>query len=157
MSNASSHGTGARTRVRELMLQALYQMQIAGHSSRELLSQFHEQVAYERVDQEYFDEQLPAIIKARKPGVGDELAEEVVGFIQALRGQDLFKAPGVAETLDWVSALNELNAIALDPAIVNDTLGVLLKYQDDIARMEGSEAKRLVEQIQSDIRLRAAE
>jgi MoxR-like ATPase len=97
------------------------------------------------------------IIKARKPGVGDELAREVVGFIQALRGQDLFKSPGVAETLDWVSALNELNAIALDPATVNDTLGVLLKYQDDIARMEGSEAKRLVEQIQSDIRLRAAE
>ncbi|MGB5213954.1 MAG: MoxR family ATPase [Anderseniella sp.] len=98
-----------------------------------------------------------AIIKARKPGVGDELAEEVVGFIQALRGQDLFKSPGVAETLDWVAALNELNAIALDPATVNDTLGVLLKYQDDISRMEGSEAKRLVDQIQSDLRLRAAE
>ncbi len=65
MSNASSKGTGARTRARELMLQALYQMQIAGHSGTELLSQFHEQVAYERVDQEYFDEQLPAIIKAQ--------------------------------------------------------------------------------------------
>ena len=98
-----------------------------------------------------------AIIKARKPGVGDALAHEVVGFIQALRGQDLFKSPGIAESLDWVAALNELNAIALDPATVNDTLGVLLKYQDDIARMEGSEAKRLVDQIQSDIRLRAAE
>lgn len=66
MSNASSKGTGARTRARELMLQALYQMQIAGHSSTELLRQFHEQVAYERVDQEYFDEQLPAIIKAQE-------------------------------------------------------------------------------------------
>lgn len=97
------------------------------------------------------------IIKARKPGVGDELAREVVGFIQSLRGQDLFKSPGVAETLDWVAALNELNAITLDPATVNDTLGVLLKYQDDIARMEGSEAKRLVEQIQSDIRNRAVQ
>lgn len=63
MSNASSKGTGARTRARELMLQALYQKQIAGHSSSELLRQFHEQVAYERVDQEYFDEQLPAICK----------------------------------------------------------------------------------------------
>jgi MoxR-like ATPase len=87
------------------------------------------------------------IIKRKKPDVGDQLAQEVVGFIQALRGQDLFKSPGVAETLDWVSALNELNALALDPKTVNDTLGVLLKYQDDIARMEGSEAKRLVEQI----------
>ena len=97
------------------------------------------------------------IIKTRRPGVGDELAKEVVGFVQALRGKDLFKSPGVAETLDWVSALNELNSIALDPATVNDTLGVLLKYQDDIVRMEGSEAKRLVEQIQSDIRNRAVE
>ena len=94
------------------------------------------------------------IIKRRKPGVGEQLAQEVVGFIQALRGQDLFKSPGVAETLDWVSALNELNAVALDPGTVNDTLGVLLKYQDDIARMEGSEVKRLVEQIQSEIRNR---
>jgi len=97
------------------------------------------------------------IIKTRRPGAGDELAKEVVGFVQALRGKDLFKSPGVAETLDWVSALNELNSIALDPATVNDTLGVLLKYQDDIVRMEGSEAKRLVEQIQSDIRNRAVE
>ena len=95
------------------------------------------------------------IIKRKKPDVGDQLAQEVVGFIQALRGQDLFKSPGVAETLDWVSALNELNALALDPKTVNDTLGVLLKYQDDIARMEGSEAKRLVEQIQSEIRNRS--
>jgi MoxR-like ATPase len=94
------------------------------------------------------------IIKRKKPDLGDQLAQEVVGFIQALRGQDLFKSPGVAETLDWVSALNELNALALDPKTVNDTLGVLLKYQDDIARMEGSEAKRLVEQIQSEIRNR---
>ncbi len=65
MSNASSKGTGARTRARELMLQALYQKQIAGHSSSELLEQFHEQVAYDRVDQEYFDEQLPAICMAQ--------------------------------------------------------------------------------------------
>jgi len=65
MSKASSKGTGARTRARELMLQALYQKQIAGHTSSELLGQFHDQVAYERVDQEYFDEQLPAIIKAQ--------------------------------------------------------------------------------------------
>lgn len=65
MSNASSKGTGARTRARELMLQALYQKQIAGHSSAELMAQFHEQVAYERVDQAYFDEQLPAICLAQ--------------------------------------------------------------------------------------------
>jgi len=65
MSNAGSKGTGARTRARELLLQALYQKQIAGHSASELLAQFHEQVAYERVDQAFFDEQLPAICKAQ--------------------------------------------------------------------------------------------
>ena len=93
-----------------------------------------------------------AIVKARKPLASDALAREVVAFVQSLRGLDLFKSPGVAETLDWVSALHELDAISLDPQTVNDTLGVLLKYQDDIVRMEGSEAKRLLEQIRSDIR-----
>ena len=97
-----------------------------------------------------------AIIKARKPDAPEALAREVVGFIQALRELDLFKSPGVAETLDWVSALNELNAVALDPEIVNDTLGVLLKYQDDIVRLEGSEARRLLGQVQSELRQRAA-
>ena len=76
MSNASSKGTGARTRARELMLQALYQRQLAGHSSAELIAQFHEQAAYERVDQQYFDEQLPAICKAQ-----DELQKTIDGFI----------------------------------------------------------------------------
>jgi len=66
MSNASSRGTGARTRARELMLQALYQQQIAGHSCEELIAQFHEQVAYDRVDKDYFDEQLPAICEAQE-------------------------------------------------------------------------------------------
>jgi MoxR-like ATPase len=92
-----------------------------------------------------------AIIRARKPRAPENLAREVVHFVQRLRGMDLFKAPGVAETIDWVGALNELDAIVLDPATVNDTLGVLLKYQDDIVRLEGSEAKRLVDQIRAEI------
>jgi hypothetical protein len=78
-----------------------------------------------------------------------------VGFVQALRGGDLYKSPGVAETLDWVSALRELDAVSLDPQTVNDTLGVLLKYQDDIVRMEGSEAKRILDQIKAEIRASA--
>jgi hypothetical protein len=65
---------------------------------------------------------------------------------------DLFKPPGVAETLDWVSALHELDSVSLDPQIINDTLGVLLKYQDDIVKLEGSEAKRLLDQIRAEIR-----
>ena len=92
-----------------------------------------------------------AIIKARRPEAPEALTREVVGFVQALRDKDLFKSPGVAETLDWVNALQELDSITLDPQTVNDTLGVLLKYQDDIARMQGSEAKRLLEQIRTEI------
>ena len=92
-----------------------------------------------------------AIIRARLPTAPEVLSREVVGFVQALRSMELFKPPGVAETLDWVGALVELDAIALDPQTVNDTLGVLLKYQDDIARLEGSPARRLIEQVRSDL------
>jgi MoxR-like ATPase len=95
------------------------------------------------------------IVKTKRPDASSALAKEVVAFVQALRGGDLFKAPGVAETLDWVSALHELDAISLDPQTVNDTLGVLLKYQDDIVRMEGSEAKRILDQIKAEIRAQA--
>jgi MoxR-like ATPase len=95
------------------------------------------------------------ILRARRPGAPESLAKEVVLFVHALREQDLFKAPGVAETLDWVSALHELDSVSLDPQIINDTLGVLLKYQDDIVKMQGSEAKRLLDQIKSEIRTHA--
>ncbi len=93
-----------------------------------------------------------AIIRAKRPKASKDLAREVVGFVQALRGGDIYKAPGVAETLDWVSALHELDAITLDPQTVNDTLGVLLKYQDDISRMEGSEAQRILNQVKEELR-----
>jgi len=96
-----------------------------------------------------------AIVRAKVPGIATRLSEEIVHFVQALRRQDLFKSPGVAETLDWAGALTELDAITLDPATVSDTLGVLLKYQDDIARIEGSKAKELVDGLRAE--LRAAE
>ena len=92
------------------------------------------------------------IVKARRPQASEALAKEVVLFVQALRGGDLYKSPGVAETLDWVSALHELDSLTLDPSTVNDTLGVLLKYQDDISRMQGTEAKRILDQIKDEIR-----
>jgi MoxR-like ATPase len=95
------------------------------------------------------------IVHAKVPGVASKLSQEIVHFVQALRKKDLFKAPGVAETLDWASALTELDAVALDPATVSDTLGVLLKYQDDIARLEGSRAKDLIDEVRAE--LRAAE
>ena len=96
-----------------------------------------------------------AIVQAKVPGIADRLSREVVHFVQALRKEDLFKAPGVAETLDWASALSELDVVALDPATVSDTLGVLLKYQDDIARLEGTKAKEMLDQVRAE--LRAAE
>jgi MoxR-like ATPase len=94
-----------------------------------------------------------AIIQAKRPKASETLAKEVVAFVQALRGGDIYKAPGVAETLDWVTALHELDCVSLDPQMVNDTLGVLLKYQDDIARMEGSEAKRILNQVKEELRV----
>ena len=96
-----------------------------------------------------------AIVRAKVPGIAKRLSLEVVHFVQALRRQDLFKSPGVAETLDWATALTELDAVALDPATVSDTLGVLLKYQDDIARIEGTRAKELIDSLRAE--LRAAE
>src|SRR3989440_2538390 len=95
------------------------------------------------------------IVRAKVPGIAKKLSNEVVLFVQALRKEDLFKAPGVAETLDWASALAELDVMTLDPGTVSDTLGVLLKYQDDIARLEGSKAKELIDQVRA--QLRAAE
>src|SRR3981081_3099840 len=95
------------------------------------------------------------IVRAKVPGISKALSQQVVHFVQALRKEDLFKAPGVAETLDWASALAELDVVALDPATVSDTLGVLLKYQDDIARLEGNRAKELIDEVRAE--LRAAE
>ena len=93
-----------------------------------------------------------AIVRAKAPQAPERLTRELVGFVQRLRGQDLFKSPGVAETLDWASALTELDAVALDPAQVSDTLGVLLKYQDDIAKIEGATAQALIEETRAELR-----
>ncbi|MGB8118050.1 MAG: MoxR family ATPase [Pseudolabrys sp.] len=95
------------------------------------------------------------ILRAKVPGIAKKLSEQVVAFVQTLRKEDLFKSPGVAETLDWAGALIELDVIALDPTTVSDTLGVLLKYQDDIARLDGTKVKALLDEVKSE--LRAAE
>lgn len=91
------------------------------------------------------------IVRRRVPGVDAALARQVVAFVQRLRGQDLFKLPGVAESIEWTRSLVELDAVVLDPEIVNNTLGVILKYQDDIARVQGSEAARLIGEIKAAI------
>lgn len=87
------------------------------------------------------------ILRLKVPGAGEALSRQIVAFIQGLRTLDLYKLPGVAETIEWSRALLELNALVLDPETVSSTLGVLLKYQDDIAKVQGSEAARLLEQV----------
>ncbi len=92
------------------------------------------------------------IIARKLPGVEQRLSEQIVRFVQELRKDpNLFKLPGVAETLDWANALTELDIISLDPDIINDTLGVLLKYQDDIAKIQGSEAAEIIRKINSEM------
>ena len=81
------------------------------------------------------------------PGIGAALARQIVAFVQKLRSIELYKQPGIAETIEWTRALMELDAMVLDPEVVQHTLGLLLKYQDDIARVQGSEAARLLEQV----------
>ena len=95
------------------------------------------------------------ILRLKAPEAPDELSRQVVGFVQALRQRDLFKLPGIAETIDWAHALTQLDVVQLDASAVDNTLGVLLKYQDDVAKIQGSEAAAILAQIQSE--LKAAE
>ena len=98
-------------------------------------------VEYPDLEREY------AIVARRVPAAPQTLSRQAVAFVQRMRGLDLFKAPGVAETIDWVNALVALDRLALDPESVADTLGVLLKYQDDVARMQGGDAQRLLQEL----------
>jgi MoxR-like ATPase len=91
------------------------------------------------------------IVNRKVPGAPERLSQEVVAFVQKLRAMDLFKLPGVAETIDWSRALVELDKLSLDAETVNDTLGALLKYQDDIARVRGSEAARLLDEVRAEL------
>jgi MoxR-like ATPase len=92
------------------------------------------------------------ILRRRVPGASAELARQIVAFVQQLRSVELYKLPGIAETIEWTRALMELDTVVLDPQVIQHTLGLLLKYQDDIARMQGGEAARLLEQVRSEAR-----
>ncbi|MEM7695032.1 MAG: MoxR family ATPase [Pseudomonadota bacterium] len=89
------------------------------------------------------------IVRKKVPGAGERLADDIVAFVQGLRSGELFKPPGVAETLDWAQALAELDQMVLEPGVADDTLGVLLKYQDDIAKVRGSTVQRMIDEIRS--------
>jgi len=123
---------------------------ITSNRTREIHDAIKRRCLYHWVD--YPDAAAELEILARKvPGAAERLSREVVAFVQRLRSMDLFKSPGVAETLDWTRALTALDAIALDPATINDTLGALLKYQDDIARLQGAEAAAILEDVKAKI------
>jgi len=116
---------------------------ITSNRTREIHDAIKRRCFYHWVDYPDAEREL-AILQRKAPGSSEQLAREVVAFVQKLREIDLFKLPGVAETLDWSEALSTLNKLTLDPQTVNDTLGTLLKYQDDITRIRGSEAERLL-------------
>lgn len=117
---------------------------LTSNRTREIHDALKRRCLYHWVDYPSAEREL-AILRARMPGVPERLSAQVVAFVQALRQEDLFKVPGVAETLDWASALVELDAATLDPALVGDTLGVLLKYQDDIAQTDAPRIEKLIE------------
>jgi MoxR-like ATPase len=127
---------------------------ITSNRTREVHDALKRRCLYHWVGYPNADRELK-IVRTKVPGIAKKLSEQVVAFVQALRKEDLFKSPGVAETLDWAGALTELDVVALDPATVSDTLGALLKYQDDIARLDGTKVKALLDDVKSE--LRAAE
>jgi MoxR-like ATPase len=123
---------------------------ITSNRTREIHDALKRRCFYYWVDYPSAEREME-ILKRKAPGAAPELSRAVVGFVQNLRKMDLFKLPGIAETIDWTEALMQLDVLELTPNAINDTLGVLLKYQDDIARIQGSEAARLLDQVKAEM------
>ena len=119
---------------------------VTSNRTREIHDALKRRCLYHWVDYPDAEREL-AILKLKAPRAPENLSREIVAFVQKLRGLDLYKNPGIAETIDWAEALTALDAVSLDRQVVNDTLGALHKYQDDIARVAGSEAARILEEI----------
>jgi len=123
---------------------------ITSNRTREIHDAVKRRCLYHWVDYPNAERELD-ILKRKVPGAPERLSREVVAFVQRLRAMDLFKLPGVAETIDWSKALVSLDQVTLDPRLVEDTLGALLKYQDDIARVKGSEAARILSEVKAEV------
>ena len=123
---------------------------LTSNRTREVHDAIKRRCLYHWVDYPSFADEV-AILAARVPEASAALSREVVAFVQRLRDEDLFKKPGVAETIDWAKCLLALDVIALSPEVIGDTLGAILKYQDDIQRIQGSEAKKLLEEARAGI------
>ncbi|HMO71563.1 MAG TPA: MoxR family ATPase [Paracoccaceae bacterium] len=123
---------------------------LTSNRTREVHDALKRRCLYHWVDYPDFAREL-AILNARVPEAGAALSREVVAFVQRLRTEDLFKKPGVAETIDWAKCLLALDMIALSPEVIADTLGAVLKYQDDIAKLQGSAAKKLLDEARASL------
>ena len=123
---------------------------LTSNRTREIHDALKRRCLYHWVDYPDFAREME-ILAARAPEASHRLSAEVVAFVQRLRTEDLFKKPGVAETIDWAKCLLALDVVALSPEVISDTLGAILKYQDDIAKLQGSEAKKVLEAALSDI------
>ena len=119
---------------------------LTSNRTREVHDALKRRCLYHWVDYPGFDREMQ-IVRARAPEAQESLSREVVAFVQKLRTEDLFKKPGVAETIDWAKCLLALDVISLSPEVIADTLGAILKYQDDIQKIEGSEARRILEEV----------
>jgi len=118
---------------------------LTSNRTREVHDALKRRCLYHWVDYPGFDREVE-ILNAREPDVSETLSREIVAFVQSLRTEDIFKKPGVAETIDWAKCLLALDVIDLSPEVISDTLGAILKYQDDIAKIQGSEAKRILDE-----------
>jgi len=123
---------------------------ITTNRTREIHDALKRRCLYHWVDYPAADVELE-IVRLKVPGCQQELSRQVVAYVQKLRQMDLFKSPGVAETIDWATALTELDRLALDPETVSDTIGTLLKYQDDIARIESSAGRELLSEVKAEL------
>ncbi|PBC05116.1 MoxR family ATPase [Mesorhizobium sp. WSM3860] len=123
---------------------------ITTNRTREIHDALKRRCLYHWVDYPNAERELE-IVRRKVPQANSRLSAEVVSFIQKLRQIELFKAPGVAETIDWAGALTELDKVALDPETVSDTIGVLLKYQDDIARIGEGEGRRILNEVKAEL------
>lgn len=123
---------------------------LTSNRTREVHDALKRRCLYHWVDYPDFMREVE-ILQARAPKASAQLSREVVAFVQALRTEDLFKKPGVAETIDWANCLLALDVIDLSPEVIADTLGAILKYQDDITKLHGSEAKRILDQAKASL------
>ena len=123
---------------------------LTSNRTREVHDALKRRCLYHWVDYPSFDREME-ILNSRCPEAQETLSREVVAFVQKLRSEDLFKKPGVAETIDWAKCLLAMDAIELSPEVISDTLGAILKYQDDIQKLQGSEAKRLLDEARAEL------